>query len=195
MISATFKGTDAEVLSRLRTAASLVLAGLRKQLTLEMANLRRYIVSQKLSGQVLHHRSGALIDSIQEVPTTESGMEVEGGVQGGGGVAFYGIYFEEGGKGPYPIKPVNKKALAFFPSEGPTPRNQSIVAQVTRGLGKGGSTRTAAIQKFGMLGGVTVKSVMHPAIPKLPFMKPSLEENRERIITNLRQAAITALRS
>ena len=193
MIRVTISDNETEVLNRLRNATARVLAGVRVQMDKEMLNLRRYIVREKLSGQVLHHRSGTLIDSVQELTSEINGETVKGGVEAGGGPAFYGVYFEEGGKGPYEITPKNKKALAFMPADGMAPRNQAVVAQTLRGLSKGGSVKARAIEKFNALGGVVVKSVIHPPIPKLPFMGPSLNENAERIRINIRKAVIAAL--
>lgn len=189
VVQAGFEETDLQVLRMLRELEPRsVIARLRREMTNQMTLLQQYIVSEKLQGQVLRHLSGTLANSIRVIPTEVDGFKVIGGVRGAGGPAFYGVYFEKGGKGPYEIRPKNKKALAFFGGEGPVPRNASVLASVTLGLSKSGSARARAIEKFGALGGIVVKSVKHPAIPKLPFMEPSLEERRDSIVEALRLA-------
>lgn len=76
--------------------------------------LQQKIVTEKMSGQVLHHRSGGAIRSIRVIPATLTTDGVAGGVQGGGETAPYLIIQEKGGTRTYDIFPVNKKALAFM---------------------------------------------------------------------------------
>jgi hypothetical protein len=139
---------------------------------------------------VLQHDTGTLIDSTQPTPAVISGTIVRAGVVSGGGSAFYGVFFENGGKGWYDIKPVNAKALAFFPAGGPVPLSSSVVQNVTRGFGGTPNVRAAAISKFSSLGGVVVKAVHHPPIPHLPYMEPSLDENEDGIRARLQAALI-----
>jgi hypothetical protein len=185
-----FEGTDLQVLKMLREEEPRsIMARLKVAMTHQMTLLQQYIVSEKLQGQVLRHLSGTLANSIRVIPMEERGTVVIGGVRGAGGPAFYGVYFEKGGKRWYDIYPKNKKALAFFGSEGMVPRNASVLASVTRGFASQNvSIRAKAISKFGDLGGIVVKHVHHPPIPKLPFMAPSLEERKDSIIEALRQA-------
>jgi len=159
MITGSFNGTDEAILNKLRGGLyERILEGVREQVDIEDIRLQSYIVTQKLSGQVLHHRSGTLIDSIRVIRAQIQGNTVTGGVEGAGGNAFYGRFFEEGGKGPYTIVPVNAKALAF--------------------LGRDGIM-------------VFCKRVQHPPIPKLPFMQPSLDENRNGITERVRARVVT----
>jgi len=158
MISGSFNGTDEVLLNKLRSGlVQRILEGLKEQVDLEDIGLQSYIIQNKLSGQVLHHRSGNLIDSIRVIKAQIQGNNVIGGVEGAGGNAFYGRYFEEGGKGPYTIVPINKKALAF--------------------LGRDGVM-------------VICRKVNHPAIPKLPFMQPSLDENRDGITSRVKNRIV-----
>lgn len=146
-LKADFNGTDEELINKLRTTIfDRIMQGLKQEIDKQDIRLQSYIVSQKLSGQVLQHRSGTLSDSIRVIPAIIEGDQVKGGVEGAGGPAFYGRYFEEGGKGPYEIRPKTAQALHFFASDGSE---------------------------------VFAKKVMHPAIPHLPFMQPSLDELRD----------------
>jgi len=193
MIKGSFNNTDVKVLAKLQIAVSKITQGLRVQMDREMMMLRTYIVTQKLEGQVLHHRSGTLIDSTQTIPTTATDTTITGGVTSAGGPAFYGVFFEKGGTHSYTIRPVSKKALAFFSGDGPVPLNASVTSQVSRNLSSRNlSLKSAAIEKFGNLGGVVVKSVNHPPVPHLPYMSPSLNEKRDEIRDNLQRAAVDA---
>jgi hypothetical protein len=101
-----------------------------------MIALAAHIVGEKLSGHVLHHRTGKLIDSVRLNPpqATATENEVVGGVQAGGGPAWYGRVWELEGFKAHEIVPVTKKALAFMldgkqvivkrvmiPAQGPRP--------------------------------------------------------------------------
>ncbi len=87
---------------------------IRKRLDELDAKLQRKIQTEKLSGQVLHHRTGKLINSIRMIPAKVAGPKVAGYVEGGGGPAWYGKIHEYGTDRAYEIVPVNKKALAFM---------------------------------------------------------------------------------
>jgi hypothetical protein len=79
------------------------------------ARLQRKIQTEKLrGGNPLHQRSGKLINSIRMIPATIEGHQVEGRVEGAGGVAWYGKIHEDGTFMAYEIVPLNKKALAFM---------------------------------------------------------------------------------
>jgi phage gpG-like protein len=77
------------------------------------ANLQRHIVADKLQGQVLKHRTGALSRSIQYV-VDRSGDMVVGRVFSSGDVKYAAIH-EFGGKTPpHDIVPTKAQALAFM---------------------------------------------------------------------------------
>lgn len=71
-------------------------------------------VRTNLGGQVLNMRSGNLFSSARAEPATLSGSEIVGAVRAGGSEAPYGIYHEEGGKGPYVIRASGASVLAFM---------------------------------------------------------------------------------
>lgn len=77
------------------------------------ANLQAHIVADKLQGQVLNHRSGALSRSIQSITETSGGVTI-GRVFSSGDVKYAAIH-EFGGKtSPHDIYPVKAQALAFM---------------------------------------------------------------------------------
>jgi len=78
--------------------------------------LQARIQGGKLSGQVLHQRSGKLKRSVEVIPATinMANGTVTGGVSGAGGPAFYGRFHEFGTENSYPILPVTKQALRFI---------------------------------------------------------------------------------
>ena len=81
-------------------------------------------VRNNLSGSVLKTVTGKLLNTVQQQDAVSNGDVVTGSVTAGGPEAPYGIYFEEGGTGPYEIRPVSASVLAFM-SEG-----QQIFAKV-----------------------------------------------------------------
>jgi len=117
MFKAELSKTDEETL---KNRAMNVLQEVKQQMNRELLELQSYIVTQKLAGQVLHRRSGTLADSVRVKLAEIQGATVTGSVEGAGGPAFYGKYFEEGGTSYYTIKPVRAKALAFMGGGGET---------------------------------------------------------------------------
>jgi len=75
--------------------------------------LSSYIQQNKLSGQVLTPRTGNLRASVHAVPTEMQGTKIVGAVEAAGGTAFYGKFFEEGGKGAFRIAAKNKQSLMW----------------------------------------------------------------------------------
>ena len=139
-----------------RKAPQITVAIVRK-LDVLMAQLKTYIITQKLQGQVLlSHSPPLLAQSVHEIPATVDGKIIRASVEGAGGVAWYGRVHEEGGTTAYDIYPKYKKALAF-----------DVKGEVLAGVISSGR--------------VVVKHVLHPPLPKRPWMGPSLEENRAPI--------------
>lgn len=133
---------------------------LATKLTALMIQLQSYIIGQKLSGQMLHRRIGVLAGSIRAIPAIFEGTTIRGAVEGAGGPAFYGKFFElesAGGTG-------GTKAHA-------------IVAVKARAL------------RFVMGGQIYFrKSVQHPGFAARPFMSTSLTENAADIEAQLNAA-------
>lgn len=103
-----------ELVLRLDRMGSAVKAQLRRTVTALAIKLQAHIVRDKLHGQVLNQRSGALARSIQQVSPVEEGPGVYGRVFSAGDVKYARIQ-ELGGKTPpHDIFPKNGKALKFF---------------------------------------------------------------------------------
>jgi len=147
-------------------------------------------VQAKLSGEVLQQRSSQLLNSARKEPTRVEAGKLVGKVQVGGGLAsVYPAVQEYGGvKDPYDIYPVNKKALAFFPSTSLGATSLRIQGRALRfKLGKRrGSLRPTKYGEFAELGGVVVKHVSHPKLPERSYMRSSMREMRDTIIERLR---------
>jgi hypothetical protein len=97
MFELDFQGSDRELVLFLRTRAVGIKQAIKNRLDQLSVQLQQHIVREKLSGQVLHHRSGKGQQSIRVIPATEDGERIEGGVQGGGGPAWYMALHEFGG--------------------------------------------------------------------------------------------------
>jgi len=115
MIRIEFDGTDQQLVAFVRSRMSVLREALRIKMNGLMLMLQAHIVGQKLSGQMLHHRTGKLIDSVRLNPAeaTATENEVAGGVSAGGGPAWYAKLLQDGTRA-HEIVPVNKKALAFL---------------------------------------------------------------------------------
>lgn|SRR5437870_1270047 len=110
----SFEGSDVRVVAALEATGPNILAALVRKIEQIDLGLQQYIVTQKLQGQVLHHRSGKLASSVRIIPVVQQGTKISGGIQAAGGVAWYGRLHEYGGAAAYTIVPTNKKALRFF---------------------------------------------------------------------------------
>jgi len=191
-------GTDRRVAAALSKKERELNAAITRAVNLGLLELLRR-VQQKLSGEVLHQRSGKLIGSahVETAQNTKSG--ISGRVLAGAGAAWkYAPVHEYGGKGPYDIYPVNKKALAFAPSGSAFLTAQSHTAQRAFYFRQGkrsGSLRPKLYTAFRNLGGVVVKHVHHPPLAKRSFMRSSLEELRGAITARIYRAAAEAIRS
>lgn len=190
----SFGDSDRQLIAQLNGKGTAIIQALTSKLTNLMLRLQQHIVRDKLSGQVLHHRTGKLASSIVAYPAQAEGSQLVGKVEGASGPAFYGQVHERGGRGPYEIRPVNKKALAFFP------QGYSQVEggrQILRGMKQMGNLkrRGAAIAKFQEAGGIVVKHVTHPPLPKRSFMATGLEDMHAQIVEELRLALRGALPS
>lgn len=90
-----------------------VIDAVAKKVRILTTNLQHHIVADKLQGQVLHHRSGALSRSIAQDVETD-GSVTTGRVFSSGDVKYAAIH-EFGGKTrPHDIVPTKAQALAFM---------------------------------------------------------------------------------
>jgi hypothetical protein len=113
VITFSFNGTDQKVAAAIRAKGPDIVDALRARMDAVTIALQGKIVTTKLSGQVLQHRSGKLAGSIRAIPATVSGSTIEGAVEGGGGPAFYGRFHEYGVDHSWEITATRAKALAF----------------------------------------------------------------------------------
>lgn len=103
---------DTAIRARLDSMPVRLQDALRSKADFLAKYLQRYIVTQKLSGQVLNKRTGALQRSITQ-QVTASTDSVTGKVYSDGSVDYAGIH-EYGGKtNPHVIEAKGGKALAF----------------------------------------------------------------------------------
>jgi hypothetical protein len=78
-----------------------------------MHQLASRVVTEKLSGNPLHRRTGVLAGSVHATETTISATKISGAVEAASGPAFYGVAHEYGTTGPYEITAVRARALQF----------------------------------------------------------------------------------
>jgi hypothetical protein len=91
----TFADANA-VPARIRAVLPSMVTALTDRVTWWMLALQQKIQRDYLSGQVLQHRTGKLIGSIHAIPTELQGSQIIGIVEGAGGPAYYGQYWERG---------------------------------------------------------------------------------------------------
>jgi hypothetical protein len=113
VIHAQIRGEET-IPEALRGKFPAVMEALARRMTYLALRLQQKIVTEKLSGQVLAHRSGKLAGSIVAYPAEEVGTRLVARVEGATPPAQYGIVHEFGGAKTYVINPVNKKALRFM---------------------------------------------------------------------------------
>ncbi len=100
MIDITLTGGN-ELAAKIRQMPYKVNKSLTKAITILTFQLKDYIIRNKLSGQVLNHRTGALWRSIQAAPVQSSGTEIVGKVFSAGDVKYAAIH-EYGGTIKHP---------------------------------------------------------------------------------------------
>lgn len=111
MFTVELKGAE-EVAVRLDEMPAVLFALLQQKIAAATIKVQGHIVADKLSGQVLGVRSGALRRSIQQ-ETESSGQEVTGRVFSSGDVKYAAIHEFGGQTAPHDILPTKAKALAF----------------------------------------------------------------------------------
>ena len=113
MLTISFNGTDKSLPSTVAAKADAAASAVTDKLNELDLQMQQYIVGEELHGQVLQQRTGKLAGSIRMIPAAQSGTEITGAVEGGGGPAFYARVHEYGGEKEFIISPVNAKALMF----------------------------------------------------------------------------------
>jgi hypothetical protein len=98
-----------------------IVNAIENRLNIILLQLSRYIVTQKLSGQVLHRRSGMLSNAVHVNPARVEGATIRGEVTAAGSPAsLYGRVHETGGNAAYDIFSVRARALRFVSGAGET---------------------------------------------------------------------------
>jgi len=150
-----------EFAEKLKTKGVSIIAVLMVKLTQAMTQLQGRIVSEKLSGLILHRRSGAMARGIVAFPAQLQGEQIRAGVGATLTPAFYTAFFEEqevGGTGGighmWAVNAVKGRALAF------------------------------------MIGGrqVFAKAIFHPPLAARPFLRHSAMEDLDDIQQQLQTA-------
>jgi hypothetical protein len=110
---------DYNLILRLRALPGRVMEVLRVKLDALTHATAADVVTEKLSGQVLHKRTGILQASVHATPTVIEGSTIRGGIEAAGGPAAYGKAHEfgTGGMG-WEIRSVKAKALAWAGADG-----------------------------------------------------------------------------
>jgi hypothetical protein len=205
MITISFNTSDQRVVAALAAKGQRIVRSMAEGMDEAMLALQRR-VQQKLSGEVLEHRSGKLLGSVEKRPVIVDETKIEGRVSAAGGPAFYGRIQEAGGTREYDIYPVNKKALAFFPAgsvggaiargTGPMlPGKSTVRGLYFRSGSRRGELKESQYGTFRAMGGIVVKHVVHPPLPKRAFMVPSLREMQQEIVDKLLKAAVRGFKS
>lgn len=92
-----FNGTDKRVIGYLTSLYPRIIPAVMNTIDIQNLILQQYIVTQKLSGQVLKHRTGKLAASVNVIPARMEGTQIVGNVIAAGGPAWYGKIHEYGG--------------------------------------------------------------------------------------------------
>jgi hypothetical protein len=115
MIEFELRG-DTQIIAKISRTANLISAEIMRALNTVNTQLQRHIQSDKLSGQVLSSRTGNLKRSIVQIPATNEGGSIVGGV-GLGAEAPYGLAHEFGAHIRERV-PVASKALHWIGASG-----------------------------------------------------------------------------
>ena len=112
MLTVQLTGADA-LQNRLQNAPAAIQSALRAKAADLAERLRRHVTDDKLSGQVLRTRSGALKASIAAEVDDDAG-QVIARVFSAGDVKYAAIQEDGGRTAPHDIVPDKAKALAFL---------------------------------------------------------------------------------
>lgn len=176
MLRFTFASSDTALIDKFLKAPQKVMLAIADAMNRAMIRLQAYIVAEKLSGDPIKRRTGALADSVKYFPSEVQGMMVRGGVTAGGAGVTYARPLEVGAQ-PHTILPSNATALHFL-MEG----NENMMSETAGGT---------LAQSFG----VFAKSVSHPGNRPSYYMRDSLIEQSGVIKTMLQEAMLKALLS
>jgi hypothetical protein len=158
---------DSPKLDALREQLAAKATRLHEVLSVKLAAITQMlaskIVSEKLSGQVLHRRTGILAGSVHAEPVSDDGTVIRGSVVSSQGPSFYGKFHEFGVSHAWEIVATKRKALAFQ-------------------LGVKENART-----------IFAAHVTHPPLPQRSFMRSTLQESEQEIRETLAQSVADVL--
>lgn len=118
MASVSYTVDTGAVQAALEGKANQIIAAIVQRTQAISEALQAKITGEKLSGQLLKQRTGKLIGSVRTLTVTNDGTTIEGGVQAGGGPAYYAKFQNYGTAGPYEIKPIDPKGVLAFMIDG-----------------------------------------------------------------------------
>jgi hypothetical protein len=160
------------VIGNLQDKQLAITAALMERTTAINSALQAKIAGQKLQGEVLKSHTGKLAGSVRVVETTLSGETISGGVQAGGGPAWYGKLHEYGG--------------TFERKAGTVKLRVDAKGELLRQLKNGN------LAVFAKRSHSRVKEVAYAAgtvtFPVRSFMRATLEEERSNVIEQLQSA-------
>ena len=108
-----FDRSNEQVVKWTGSITDAIFSGVQSTMSTFMEELRDRIRAN-VSGLILQPKTGELANSVQIVPITTKGRNIQyGGVSAGGPRAPYGIIHEKGGTHPYDIFAKNARVLAF----------------------------------------------------------------------------------
>lgn len=100
--------------SYLPAKGDAVIAALVERTTIINTALQAKIAGDKLNGNPIQSHTHKLAGSVRVIPTRNDGARISGGVQAGGGPAYYAKFLEDGTQGPYTILPRDPKGVLAF---------------------------------------------------------------------------------
>jgi hypothetical protein len=175
LLEISFNGSDKRAVEALVSKTDTIIGRLTLKLNALMLRLQAKIVGEKLDGQVLHHRSGKLSQSIRVVPPAIEGGNLRAAVQGAGGPAWYGRLHEFG----YTYTREAGHRRIGFNAKGEITKLLTRAKSVRRSVA---STKSIDVRSY----------TVH--IPVRSFMRTSQEEMRPVITEELKQAASDAIK-
>jgi hypothetical protein len=105
---------DYDLILKLRSSPGRIMEVLRVKLDALTNKTAGDIVAAKLSGQILHRRTGVLSGSVHATPATIEGTTIRGGIEAAGGPAAYGKIHEFGTPSAWTIINTKARALSFM---------------------------------------------------------------------------------
>lgn len=108
-----YENTDQRLADFLETSSGKMLVACAEEMRIQMVNLAGYVKANKLSGDPIHRRSGALSRGVHP-DTEEDGRSITGTVGVDGTVPYARILHEGGSTRPHDIEPSRGRALCFM---------------------------------------------------------------------------------